>query len=250
MHDEYKADKKRIYRYLASKYDDLLEEIIFLADCYDINNALEISCFYNVLLHNVMAPKMEVLDPSSYIFDPSDIMGINTVLNGGVCRHHVSMLNDIYHKYQIDSMILVGILYDSLEEVSNLHLNHVILLAGDNNKLFIDPSNTMYFQKSKTLDNTVFNCEKSFWIIPPNYVKELDYFNKYDDINYDTYCRLTSLPDVSNEEILKAKKEVIDILKSSSSYLKKFVKYNELITKDVKDQFNLMKTLEKKYNLD
>ena len=95
-------------------YNKLLDETIELMKQYNCNTPLEIYCLFN-LISNYYVDSDEIFDELylnkrfySYFTENSKIQGVQTILNGGVCRHKSAMLKDIYRKMNINSVVLQG----------------------------------------------------------------------------------------------------------------------------------------------
>lgn len=97
-----------IYLCLKKIYNQLLNEFISLSKVLKYQEALEIFYLFDYLLkRNYIGDKDYKINDNAYILEKNDILGVNT-FSGGVCRHKSSMLNDIYHKNNINSTVLLG----------------------------------------------------------------------------------------------------------------------------------------------
>lgn len=97
-------------------YNYILDETIKLIESYGCKTPLEIYCLFNLI--NCFYVKENEIFNLLYLnkkhnysqeLEENDIKGIQVLLNGGVCRHKSAMLNDIYTKMNIDSVVLVGL---------------------------------------------------------------------------------------------------------------------------------------------
>lgn len=101
-------NEKEICLSIKEIYVKLLDEFILLSNTFNYRSALEISCLFEYLLKNeYIGIKDYNTGDNACVLEDIEILGANTFA-GGVCRHKSSMLNDIYHKSGINSMVLVG----------------------------------------------------------------------------------------------------------------------------------------------
>ena len=105
-------------------YNHIVDETIELMNLYGCRTPLEIYCLFN-LINSFYVKENEIFnllymkDKPVYSreLEEAAIQGIQVLLNGGVCRHRSAMLNDIYKRMGIDSVILVG----NSETLLNFH---------------------------------------------------------------------------------------------------------------------------------
>lgn len=147
--DDCSTEEIQIYEELKILYNYLLDEIVKLINLYHLTKPLEISCLYYYLLqHNYFKNGInENKKIGSSVLESYDIRGVNTIGNNGVCRHKSSMLNDIFNKLNIDSMILSGFITNNLKITScnsrkyndmviAKSLNDNLLKGGSSNGIF------------------------------------------------------------------------------------------------------------------
>ena len=105
-------------------YNHIVDETIELMNLYGCRTPLEIYCLFNLI--NSFYVKDDEIFNLLYMKDKpvyskelenDEIRGVQVLLNGGVCRHRSAMLNDIYKRMGIDSVILAG----SSETLLNFH---------------------------------------------------------------------------------------------------------------------------------
>ena len=96
-------------------YDYVLNETIELMNIYNCKSTLEIYCLFNMVNSNLIKEDeyFKLLYSKEMVYskelEEENIRGIQTILNGGVCRHRAAMLSDIYRKMNIDSVVLYGL---------------------------------------------------------------------------------------------------------------------------------------------
>ena len=105
-------------------YNHILDETIELMNLYGCKTPLEIYCLFNLInsfyvkndeIFNILYMKDKQV--YSKELENDEIKGVQVLLNGGVCRHRSAMLNEIYKRMGIDSVVLVG----RLETLLNFH---------------------------------------------------------------------------------------------------------------------------------
>ena len=103
-------------------YNNIVDDTVELMNLYNCKTPIEVYCLFN-MINNYYVKEDEIFkllymkDSPIYSkkLEENEIMGIQTLLNGGVCRHRSAMLNDIYRKMGLDSIFLLGRLETHLE---------------------------------------------------------------------------------------------------------------------------------------
>lgn len=96
-------------------YNHVLDETIELMNLYGCKTPLEIYCLFN-LINSFYVKDDEVFNilymKDKHVYseelENDEIKGVQVLLNGGVCRHRSAMLNEIYKRMGINSVVLVG----------------------------------------------------------------------------------------------------------------------------------------------
>ncbi len=109
------SDYKDLLLEIKEFYNHILDETIELMNSFGYKTPLEIYCLFNLINSfyvkgNEIFNLLYMKDKPVYSreLENDEIKGVQVLLNGGVCRHRSSMLNDIYKSMGIDSVVLVG----------------------------------------------------------------------------------------------------------------------------------------------
>lgn len=111
----HESDYTELLLEIKEFYNQMVDETIELMNLYGCKTPLEIYCLFNLI--NSFYVKEDEIFKLLYMKDElvysreleaNEIRGVQVLLNGGVCRHRSSMLNEIYKRMGIDSVILFG----------------------------------------------------------------------------------------------------------------------------------------------
>lgn len=273
--------EQELYNELIILYEKTINEFISLSRVFNYKSIIELSSLFEYLLiHDYFGPKVDSVKSNPLVLETKEISGVNS-LAGGVCRHKSCMLNDIFHKFNIDSTVIVGQSYknklDRLDSFDNkkikkqvgevaiddnnyyiieengvyliypcyhdddyyekidMRLNHAVVIAGDDKKVFIDPTlyDTYYLLGN---DEVAAKSRRGnyFFIWHPN--SELSRLTFMDPYFMKTFNKIMKMESMDDYDVLLQRKKVKDDLKNSKKILEDFKKYNIECFNEIKDK--------------
>ena len=271
---------------LQDFYNRIVDETIEVMNTYNCKTPLEIFCLFNVI-NSYYVDSMELWQithekkHSPIYLDDLDcgkIRGLQSVFNGGVCRHRVAMLNDIYTKMGIDSVqvngylemllnfyygnsqkkqfadqIFVSKMLDMISRGSKLSdfkgqlkkrkisyqmqdihddyskyyrlPNHVIIMAGNDLRYYLDPMNDVTYYKDDQDNHTIKSSKGLYFFFNMEMNRLLWFCDKKDnglDIEY-TYNRILDRKGASEVDSTNKMKEIYSYLNNYKKGIEEFV---------------------------
>ena len=242
---------KEILESLQKDYDELLNRTIELIDLYHYEDPIEVYCLLNRInsFYINQEEQHQMIQEEKRIYtnelEKRELKGIQFFLNGGLCRHRSSILNDIYQKMDISSIPLFGYIETGEQERMNdehyLTLtgfpNHTIVMVGKEEKYYLDPMNDTPFFKKEEEQHILHNQKGLYFFYEPKMSRIVlcgirGPFTEYDKV----YQLLEHLPEGEEKETRKRIEEAYAYLKYHSKELEEYQKENEPLIQQMKEK--------------